>query len=81
MDRNDYSTLHADINKAIKSVSVERKVMYSSNMRQGQGNTVRVQPRVYPFLQKRISKYPVAIASDTIIMGKPTLKKCMNVMG
>jgi 5-bromo-4-chloroindolyl phosphate hydrolysis protein len=67
MDRNDYSTLHADINKAIKSVSVERKVMYSSNMRQGQaqGNTVRVQPRIYPFLQKRISKY-LGVAQMTV---------------
>ena len=30
IDRNDYSTLHADVNKAIKSVHVDRRTTYSS---------------------------------------------------
>ena len=62
IDRNDYSTLHADVAKAMKSVSVERKVTYASRAGQpgqpGQpGQRARVKPKIIPFFQKRISKY------------------------
>lgn len=58
IDRNDYSQLHDDVAKAIKSVSIDRNVMYSSRNKGG-GNRVAstTQRRVNPFLQKRISKY------------------------
>ncbi len=60
IDRNDYSTLHADVARVVKSVSMERKVNYSSQMRQGQQQPAvqpRQQPKVIPFFQKKISKY------------------------
>ena len=57
IDRNDYSTLHDDVNKAIKSVSVERKVTYSSGSGQRARRAASVQQKVFPFLQKKISKY------------------------
>ena len=57
IDRNDYSTLHADVARAIKSVSVERKVNYSSQMGQNNQRTARVKPRIIPFFQKHISRY------------------------
>jgi 5-bromo-4-chloroindolyl phosphate hydrolysis protein len=57
IDRNDYSTLHEDVAKAIKSVSVDRKVNYSSQMRQGGQRTGRIKPRIIPFFQKKISRY------------------------
>ncbi len=60
IDRNDYSTLHADVARVVKSVSIDRKVNYSSQMRgQQPGNStqLRNQHKVFPFLQKRVSKY------------------------
>ena len=60
IDRNDYSTLHSDVARAVKSVSIERKVNYSSQMKQGvQPQQQAAKPRtvVYPFLQKNISKF------------------------
>ena len=61
IERNDYSHLAADINKAVKAVSVAQRTTYSSQMR---GKTVNVNnPRpaqkkiVIPFLQKRVSRY------------------------
>ncbi len=57
IDRNDYSTLHDDVNRAIKSVSVERKVTYSSGSGQRARRAASVQPKVFPFLQKKISNY------------------------
>ena len=58
IDRNDYSTLHADVNKAIKSVTIDRKTMYASKMN-GQAPLRAQAPRQksYPFLQKKISRY------------------------
>lgn len=60
IDRNDYSTLHADVARVVKSVSVERKVNYSSQMKQAQprpGVQPRPQQKIFPFMQKRVSKY------------------------
>jgi 5-bromo-4-chloroindolyl phosphate hydrolysis protein len=59
IDRNDYSTLHADVARVVKSVSVDRKVNYSSQMKRGQQPAVqpRPQPKIIPFFQKKISKY------------------------
>ena len=61
IERNDYSHLAADINKAVKAVSVNQRTIYSS---QARGKTVNVNsPRpaqkriVIPFLQKRVSRY------------------------
>ena len=58
IDRNDYSTLHADVNKAIKSVTIDRKTMYASKVN-GQAPLRAQAPRqkVYPFLQNKVSKY------------------------
>ena len=57
IDRNDYSSLHSDVNKAIKSATYARKTTYASHMNQyGQRKTIK-KPRVYPFFQKGISKY------------------------
>ncbi len=77
IDRNDYSTLHADVARVVKSVSVERKVNYSSQMRQdrqAQGQQPQAarpvnQARFFPFLQKKVSKYlgiPQMAISGTI---------------
>lgn len=57
IDRNDYSTLHADVARAIKSVSIERKVTYASQAAQNGQRATRVKSRIIPFFQKRISKY------------------------
>ncbi len=59
IDRNDYSTLHADVARVVKSVSVDRKVNYSSDMKQQSRSNVaqRSQKKIYPFFQKRISRY------------------------
>ena len=59
IDRNDYSTLHADVARVVKSVSIDRKVNYSSQMRQAGPNAqpARARTVVFPFLQKNISKY------------------------
>jgi 5-bromo-4-chloroindolyl phosphate hydrolysis protein len=57
IDRNDYSTLHDDVARAIKSVSVDRKVNYSSQMRQNGQRRGRIKPRIIPFFQKKISRY------------------------
>ncbi len=57
IDRNDYSTLHEDVAKAIKSVSVDRKVTYSSNVRANRPKGRATKPRIVPFFQKRISRY------------------------
>ncbi len=60
IDRNDYSTLHADVARVVKSVSYDRKVNYSSQMKQpgqAQGVQPRAQRKVFPFLQKKVSKY------------------------
>ena len=59
IDRNDYSTLHSDVARVVKSVSVDRKVNYSSQMRQQGQNPQQQRPRtvVFPFLQKNISRY------------------------
>ncbi len=57
IDRNDYSSLHDDVSKAIKSVSVERKVNYASKARTGANSTVTAQAKPFPFFQKKISKY------------------------
>ena len=61
IERNDYSHLAADINKAVKAVSVAPRTIYSS---QSRGRTVNVSnPRpaqkriVIPFLQKKVSRY------------------------
>jgi len=59
IDRNDYSTLHSDVARVVKSVSVDRKVNYSSQMRQQAQNPQQQRARtvVFPFLQKNISKF------------------------
>ena len=59
IDRNDYSTLHSDVARVVKSVSVDRKVNYSSQMRQQVQNPQQQRARtvVFPFLQKNISKF------------------------
>ena len=75
IDRNDYSTLHDDVSRAVKSVSIEKKTNYSSSgraanvvgqqvsavkTRPAQGSPVQgrqSQPRIFPFFQKKISKY------------------------
>ncbi len=59
IDRNDYSTLHSDVARVVKSVSMDRRVNYSSQMRQGiqKPQQTRTRTVVYPFLQKNISKY------------------------
>ena len=71
IDRNDYSTLHDDVNRAIKSVSIDRKTTYSSKVgrqapassNSGTPRTTRMnatgapRTRVYPFFQKKISRY------------------------
>ena len=57
IDRNDYSTLHADVARAIKSVNIERRVTYASQMGQNGQRAAKVKPRIIPFFQKRISKY------------------------
>ncbi len=71
IDRNDYSTLHQDVARVVKSVSVERKTTYSSQrLQQGQSQQSQQQPeqgqqpirgryapKIYPFLQKRIGRY------------------------
>ncbi len=57
IDRNDYSTLHADVARAIKSVSIERRVNYSSQMGANTQRAAKVKPRIIPFFQKRISRY------------------------
>ncbi len=57
IDRNDYSTLHADVARAIKSVNIERRVNYASQMGQNGQRAAKAQPRIIPFFQKRISKY------------------------
>lgn len=57
MDRNDFSTLRTDINKAVKSVSIDRKVMYSSGMGGQQVRTAPKPQRIIPFLQRKISRY------------------------
>ena len=56
IDRNDYSTLHSDVARVVKSVSVDRKVNYSSQMRQG-AQAPQQRTVVFPFLQKNISKF------------------------
>ncbi len=56
IDRNDYSSLHDDVSKAIQSVSFERKVNYSSQNRVANRRAV-THAKVYPFMQKGISKY------------------------
>lgn len=66
IDRNDYSTLAADISRTLKTVSIEKRTTYASrNYRQParttyttRGNAApQVRKVTYPFLQKRISKY------------------------
>ena len=57
IDRNDYSTLHSDVARVVKSVSVDRKVNYSSQMRQGVQTPQQPRTVVFPFLQKNISKF------------------------
>ncbi|MBO5565769.1 MAG: hypothetical protein J5934_00940, partial [Succinivibrio sp.] len=57
IDRNDYSTLHSDVARVVKSVSVDRKVNYSSQMRQGAQAPQQQRTVVFPFLQKNISKF------------------------
>ena len=66
IDRNDYSTLAADISRTLKTVSIEKRTTYASGTyKQGQRTynyrTASRAPQVnrvtYPFLQKRISKY------------------------
>lgn len=59
IDRNDYSTLHSDVARVVKSVSVDRKVNYSSQMRQQAQSPQQQRARtvVFPFLQKNISKF------------------------
>ena len=63
IDTNDYSKLASDITRTVKAVSIDRKTIYSSGMKntysaRGQGSyNQRRAPRIYPFLQKKISKY------------------------
>ena len=62
IDRNDYSTLHDDVARAVKSVSVQKKTIYSSEQKNAAkpsyGYTRTTPKQTYiPFLQKRISKY------------------------
>ena len=81
IDRNDYSTLHADVNKAIKSMSIERRTTYSSGNRNNaaySSNTQRStrmaatgapRTKVFPFFQKRISRYlgvPLMFAAGSV---------------
>ena len=56
IDRNDYSSLHDDVSKAIQSVSIDRKVNYSSQNRSANRRAV-TRTKVYPFMQKGINKY------------------------
>ena len=57
IDRNDYSTLHSDINKALKAASYPRKVTYASKVGVNQRYNGTHRPRIYPFFQKKVSKY------------------------
>ncbi len=65
IDRNDYSTLAADISRTLKTVSIEKKTTYSSRTYRQPPRTTytarnsapQVRRVTYPFLQKRISKY------------------------
>ena len=65
IDRNDYSTLAADISRTLKTVSIEKKTTYASrNYRQparatytARNSAPQVKRVQYPFLQKRVSKY------------------------
>ena len=61
IEKNDYSHLAAEINKAVRTVSMPQRTIYSS---QSRGKTVNVNnPRpaqkriVIPFLQKKVSRY------------------------
>ncbi len=62
IDTNDYSRLASEITDAVKSVSYERKTMYSggrtvySSKPNGTYRTTS-SAKVFPFLQKRISRY------------------------
>ena len=65
IDRNDYSTLAADISRTLKTVSIEKRTTYASrNYRQparatytARNSAPQVRRVQYPFLQKRVSKY------------------------
>ena len=57
IDRNDYSTLHADVARAIKSVNIERRVNYASQMGSTAQRAAKAKPRIIPFFQKHISRY------------------------
>ncbi len=58
IDRNDYSTLHSDVARVVKSVSVERKTTYSSQRQPGAARVnTAARPRINPFLQKVVSRY------------------------
>ena len=61
IDTNDYSRLASEITDAVKSVSYDRKTMYSGGrtVYSSRPNTSyrTTAAKVFPFLQKRISKY------------------------
>ncbi len=65
IDRNDYSTLAADISRTLKTVSIEKRTTYASRnysqVRRNNYTYVNRAPQVkrvnYPFLQKRVSRY------------------------
>lgn len=65
IDTNDYSKLASDITNTVKAVSIDRKTIYSSGKhnytpRGGNGQNgynARRAPKIYPFLQKKISRY------------------------
>ncbi len=70
IDRNDYSTLHSDINKAIKTASFERKTTYASRAGSTVGKSVSLKKQqVFPFFQKKVSRYlgvPLMAASGAL---------------
>ena len=71
IDRNDYSTLHEDVRRAIQSAHIDRRTTYSSGARPNTNtlqhtytpNVARMtatgapRTKVYPFFQKKISRY------------------------
>lgn len=59
IDRNDYSNLSADVSRAIKSVSIDRKVTYSSQGRNNQNSYQNQQNRVSYSNQSRHTAMPV----------------------
>lgn len=82
IDRNDYSTLHADVNKAIKSVTIDRKTMYASKMNNGAPMRAQApRQKVYPFLEKRISKYlGVPQMAASAAFGAFMLMDCLGLL-